>query len=219
MKTWQERLGDLGIRKVVTKEVWQTIWQHVQPCLEDPTRPRGDLKLKRTKPGLKVAISAYGRYYTWDQAWKNMKSAGAVGQPCQGRSTCRLSGRAPCMSRSFVLNQDDPENPRPLPPDISIVHDQSPSRALAAPDTLWPKHPGAIVQLRGRESMSRSGDLVHTQHTFAGQQKAQIVQSSSSFALGVTLDVARLADRMLLMSLSTTPIISFTDSQGMVAAT
>ncbi|KUI54631.1 hypothetical protein VP1G_10698 [Cytospora mali] len=83
LKTWIEKLGDLKIRKNVTRQEWHIIWQHVQPYLEDPTRLRGDLKLKRTKAT--VAISAHCRKHNWNKAWKDMKSAGAVGQPFEGR--------------------------------------------------------------------------------------------------------------------------------------
>ncbi|ROV98664.1 hypothetical protein VMCG_06776 [Cytospora schulzeri] len=76
LKTWHEKLGVLGIKKNVTSREWHKIWQNVQLYLEDPTRPKGDLKLKRTKG--KIAIYAHGRLYNWNQAWKNMKSAGAV---------------------------------------------------------------------------------------------------------------------------------------------
>jgi ornithine carbamoyltransferase len=76
--TWNEKLGKLGVRKNVTSEEWKKIYLHCLPRLEDPTRVKGDLKLKRTKLGTEVIVR--GRKYNWDQAWKNMKSAKAIGQ-------------------------------------------------------------------------------------------------------------------------------------------
>ncbi|KAJ4409466.1 hypothetical protein N0V82_009460 [Gnomoniopsis sp. IMI 355080] len=87
IKTWQEKLGVLKIRKVVAKETWQDIWYHVQPFLEDPNRVRGDLRLKRTKGNVQVLVTAYGRRYEWNQVWKNMKSADAVGRQRQARQS------------------------------------------------------------------------------------------------------------------------------------
>ncbi|KAL1869152.1 hypothetical protein Daus18300_005689 [Diaporthe australafricana] len=78
LPTWIEKLGELGIRKNVSSQEWRKIYQHIIPRLEDPTRPKGDLKLKRTKTRTEVIVR--GRKYTWDQAWKNMKSAKAIGQ-------------------------------------------------------------------------------------------------------------------------------------------
>ncbi|KAJ0109947.1 hypothetical protein J7T55_014749 [Diaporthe amygdali] len=76
--TWIENLGKLDIRKNVTSEEWRKIYRHVVPRLENPARQKGDLKLKRTKKETEIIVR--GRKYTWDQAWKNMKSAKAIGQ-------------------------------------------------------------------------------------------------------------------------------------------
>lgn len=78
LPTWIEKLSQLGIRKYVTKDEWCKIYLHCRTRLEDPTRTRGDLKLKRTKK--KTEIVVRDMLFTWDKAWKNMKSAGAVGQ-------------------------------------------------------------------------------------------------------------------------------------------
>lgn len=66
------------MRKNVTSEEWHKIYLHCVARLEDPTRAKGDLKLKRTK--METEIIVRGRQYSWDQAWKNMKSAKAIGQ-------------------------------------------------------------------------------------------------------------------------------------------
>ncbi|KAK2599653.1 hypothetical protein N8I77_011388 [Diaporthe amygdali] len=76
--TWIENLGKLDIRKNVTTEEWRKIYRRVVPRLENPARQKGDLKLKRTKKETEIIVR--GRKYTWDQAWKNMKSAKAIGQ-------------------------------------------------------------------------------------------------------------------------------------------
>lgn len=76
--TWNEKLGELGMRKNVTQNEWQVIYRHCRPRLEDSTRTRGDLKLKRT--WRKTEVIVRNRPYNWDKAWKNMKSAGAIGQ-------------------------------------------------------------------------------------------------------------------------------------------
>lgn len=54
------------------------IYLHCLCWLEDPTRKKGDLKLKKTKQVIEIFVR--GRKYDWNQAWKNMKSAGAIGQ-------------------------------------------------------------------------------------------------------------------------------------------
>lgn len=76
--TWIEKLGQLGIRKNVLAEEWRKLYRHSLPRLEDPSRKKGDLKLKRTKKKTEVIVR--GRIYNWDQAWKNMKSSNAIGQ-------------------------------------------------------------------------------------------------------------------------------------------
>lgn len=76
--TWNEKLGKFGMRKNVTSDEWKQIYLHCLPRLEDPTRMKGNLKLKRTKQNTEVIVR--GRRYNWDQAWKNMKSAKAIGQ-------------------------------------------------------------------------------------------------------------------------------------------
>lgn len=93
LSTWIEKIANLEIRKNTVSKDWQKVWQHAASYrLEDPKRRRGDLKLKRTKK--KTEILFHGRRYTWDQAWKNMKSAKAVGQPLrQGRLTPKVSWR------------------------------------------------------------------------------------------------------------------------------
>lgn len=78
LPTWIERLGQLGIRKNVTQNEWCKIYLHCRTRLEDPTRTRGDLKLKRTRK--KTEIVVRNILFTWDKAWKNMKSAGAIGE-------------------------------------------------------------------------------------------------------------------------------------------
>lgn len=76
--TWNEKLGELGMRKNVTQNEWRKIYRHCRPRLEDSTRTRGDLKLKRTRKKTEVIVR--NRTYTWDKAWKNMKNAGAIAQ-------------------------------------------------------------------------------------------------------------------------------------------
>lgn len=76
--TWNEKLGELGMRKNVTQNEWRKIFRHCRPRLEDSTRRRGDLKLKRTRKKTEVIVR--NRPYTWDKAWKNMKNAGAIAQ-------------------------------------------------------------------------------------------------------------------------------------------
>lgn len=44
--------------------------------LEDPSRKRGNKRLKRTKKRTEVVLG--DRTYSWDQAWRNMKRAGVV---------------------------------------------------------------------------------------------------------------------------------------------
>lgn len=78
VSTWIEKIGQLGIRKNVSSDEWKIIYLHCRSWLEDPTREKGDLKLKRTKQNIEVVVR--GRTYSWDQAWKSMKSAGAIGQ-------------------------------------------------------------------------------------------------------------------------------------------
>jgi hypothetical protein len=78
VSTWIERIGDLGIRKNVSSDEWRIIYLHCLCWLEDHTRKKGDLKLKRTKQDIEIVVR--GRTYSWNQAWKNMKSAGAIGQ-------------------------------------------------------------------------------------------------------------------------------------------
>lgn len=76
--TWIERIGGLGIQKNVSSDEWRIIYLHCLCWLEDPKRKKGDLKLKRTKQDIEVVVR--DRTYSWNQAWKNMKSAGAIGQ-------------------------------------------------------------------------------------------------------------------------------------------
>lgn len=66
------------MRKNVTQKEWCKIYRHCRPRLEDSTRTRGDLKLKRTRKKTEVIVR--NRTYTWDKAWKNMKNAGAIAQ-------------------------------------------------------------------------------------------------------------------------------------------
>lgn len=66
------------MRKNVTRNGWRKIYRHCRPRLEDSTRTRGDLKLKRTREKTEVIVR--NRTYTWDKAWKNMKNAGAIAQ-------------------------------------------------------------------------------------------------------------------------------------------
>lgn len=180
LKTWHEKLGDLGIRKNVTKEEWHMIWQHVQPYLEDPTRPRGDLKLKRTKGT--INISVHGRVYNWDQAWKNMKSAGAVGQPYR-----------------------DPISP--LPPDILIETTPSlTSRASAVLRQVTPYQVGTIP--RQQQLLSCSKDLIHPQRALACQQHMALVQSSLLPASNGPSNSSRCVDGVVAMPMGTIPILS-----------
>lgn len=83
------------MRKNVTQKEWCKIYLHCLTRLEDPTRLRGDLKLKRTKK--KTEIIVRNRPYTWDKAWKNMKSAGAIGGLPQ------LEGKLVDISYSIVV--------------------------------------------------------------------------------------------------------------------
>lgn len=78
VSTWIEKIGALDIKKNVSSDEWRKIYLHCLRWLEDPTRKKGDLKLKRTKQ--KIEVFVRGRTYDWNKAWKNMKSAGAIGQ-------------------------------------------------------------------------------------------------------------------------------------------
>ncbi|KAH8769133.1 hypothetical protein F5883DRAFT_65600 [Diaporthe sp. PMI_573] len=134
--TWNEKLGKLGVRKNVTSEEWKKIYLHCLPRLEDPTRVKGDLKLKRTKLGTEVIVR--GRKYNWDQAWKNMKSAKAIGQ-------LLLPG----------------ESPSPLPPDVVIRSPQATSRGvLPVTSSVLP-----ILPISNGNSQERAFATINTQET------------------------------------------------------
>lgn len=78
IKTWHEKLGNHGIRKTVKNDEWGKVYRYCAHYrLEDPSRRRGDKTLKRTKRRTEVILG--NRKFTWDQAWKNMKRAGAIG--------------------------------------------------------------------------------------------------------------------------------------------
>lgn len=89
------------------------IYLHCLRWLEDPTRERGDLKLKKTKQVIEIFVR--GRRYDWNQAWKNMKSAGAIGQLPQPGGIVYSSTVPPLPYRSPGV-----EPLSPLPPDIEI---------------------------------------------------------------------------------------------------
>lgn len=98
LPTWIEKLGQLGMRKNVTQNEWCKIYLHCLTRLEDPSRLRGDLKLKRTIKETEIIVR--NRPYTWDKAWKNMKSAGAIG------GLPRLEGKLVNIFYGIVLGAD-----------------------------------------------------------------------------------------------------------------
>lgn len=88
------------MRKNVTSEEWQKIYLHCLPRLEDPTRAKGDLKLKRTTKETEIIVR--GRKYSWKQAWKNMKSAKAIGQlPQPGGKSFDMYHRAAAFGADY----------------------------------------------------------------------------------------------------------------------
>lgn len=87
------------MRKNVTQNEWRKIYRHCRPRLEDSTRTRGDLKLKRTRKRTEVIVR--NRTYTWDKAWKNMKNAGAIDQ------LSNAEGELICIySCAFIFDSD-----------------------------------------------------------------------------------------------------------------
>jgi hypothetical protein len=166
VSTWIERLGDLGIRKNVSSDEWRTIYLHCVRWLEDPTRKKGDFKLKRTKQDIEIFVR--GRTYSWNQAWKNMKSAGAIGQLPQpeGMYKCLLS-----LLPSPCDLAPGSESLGPLPSEIEIRTLSSvslpglstPARGVTQPSSPAINTPAHDPLTRGRiptsqQTSSRSSD-------------------------------------------------------------
>jgi superfamily II DNA helicase RecQ len=108
VKTWHEKLGNLGIRKTIKNEEWGKVYRHCAHYrLEDPSRKRGDKRLKRTKRKTEVILG--NRTFKWDQAWKNMKRAGAIVEP-------QLGEFSSSYFQSFLLLNSRHRSPQPPSP-------------------------------------------------------------------------------------------------------